>query len=195
MSYRKLLRVIGGQDLEINLNKIAESMSKAEWAAPDLTNIFSEGGVYAYPVTANEVTTTYDIDSTGTSIKTIVAGGTGIDYKIEPDGKVPLLAAASATAIFGTESSVTNCMLMLVELPTTTYTNVSLTLASGSAAALTEDNVIEGNDVCYLAFPLGVYDSDGTTTPKYASFTLTYNGKSVKYEFDLTDITLEVAAG
>lgn len=187
---------MGGQDLEANLNKIAESMSKSEWAAPDLTNIFSEGGVYAYPVTANEVTTTYDIDSTGTSIKTIVAGTTsGVDYKIEPDGEVPLLAAASATAIFGAESGVTNCMLMLVELPTTTYANVSLTLASGSPAALTEDNVIEGDDVCYLAFPLGVYVSEETTTPKYATFTLTYNGKSVKYEFDLTDITLETSAG
>jgi len=196
VSYRKLLRIVGGEDLEINLKKISQSMSKAAWLAPDLTNIISHGGVYAYPITANDVTTTYNIDSTGTTIKTIVAGTTsGVDYKVEPDGEVPLLAAASATAIFGAESGVTNCMLMLVELPTTTYTNVSLTLASGSPVALTEDNVIEGDDLCYLAFPLGVYDSEGTTTPKYASFTLTYNGKSVKYEFDLTDITLETAAG
>lgn len=193
MSYRKLLRVIGGQDLEANLNKIAYSMSKAAWLAPDLTNIISQGGVYAYPVTANDVTTTYDIDSTGTTIKTIVAGTTsGVDYKVEPDGKVPLLAAESAAAIFGAETSVTNCMVMMIELPTTTYANVTLTLDAGSPAALTEDNVIIGEDVCYYAFPLGLYDSTGITSVN-SKITLTYNGKAVAYEFDLTDVTLEVA--
>jgi len=192
MSYRKLLPVIGGNDLETNLNAIADAMSKQAWLYPDLTNIFSHGGVYAYPVLSGETVTTYNINSTGTSIKTIVAGGTGIQYKIEPDGKVPLLAAASAKAIFGADTSVTNCMLMLVELPTRDYKKVNLTLASGSPAALTAQNVIDGEDVTYLAYPLGVYDSSGTTTA-YATFTLTYNGNSVKYEFDLTDITLETA--
>lgn len=190
MSYQKLLPVIGGNDLESNLNKIATAMSKLHWHFPDLTNIFSHGGVYAYPVLADDVVTTYDINSTGTSIKTIVVGGTGIQYKIEPDGEVPLIAEASAQAIFGAETDVTNCMLMLVELPTRDYTKVNLTLASGSPAALTAQNVIEGEDVTYLAYPLGVYDSSGTTTA-YATFTLTYNGNSVKYEFDLTDITLD----
>ena len=192
MSYRKLLPVIGGNDLESNLNKIATAMSKLHWHFPDLTNIFSHGGVYAYPVLASEEVTTYNIDSTGTSIKTIVVGGTGIQYKIEPDGKVPLIAEASATAIFGASPAITNCMLILVELPTRDYTKVNLTLASDSPAALTARNVIEGEDVTYLAFPFGVYDDSGTTT-KYATFTLTYNGNSVKYEFDLTDITLETA--
>ena len=83
-------------------------------------------------------------------------------------------------------------MLMLVELPTNDYTKVSLTLASGSPAALTAQNVIVGEDMTFLAYPLGVYDNSGTTTA-YATFTLTYNGNSVKYEFDLTDITLETA--
>jgi hypothetical protein len=192
MSYRKLLPVIGGNDLETNLNKIATDMSKLHWHFPDLTNIFSHGGVYAYPVLANDVVTTYNIDSTGTSIKTIVVGGTGIQYKIEPDGKVPLIAAASATAIFGASPAITNCMLMLVELPTNDYTKVSLALASGSPAALTAQNVIVGEDMTFLAYPLGVYDDSGTKT-KYATFTLTYNGNSVKYEFDLTDIELETA--
>ena len=192
MRYRKLLPVIGGNDLETNLNAIADAMSKQAWLYPDLTNIFSQGGVYAYPVLSGETVTTYNIDSTGTSIKTIVVGGTGIQYKIEPDGKVPLIAEASATAIFGASPAITNCMLMLVELPTRDYTKVNLTLASGQAAALTEEKVIEGEDVTYLAYPLGVYDSSGTTA-KYATFTLTYNGNSVKYEFDLTDITLGTA--
>ena len=192
MSYQKLLPVIGGNDLEVNTNKIANAMSKLGWLYPDLTNIFSHGGVYAYPVLSGETVTEYDIDSTGTSIKTIVVGGTGIQYKIEPDGEVPLIAEASATAIFGASPAITNCMLILVELPTRDYTKVNLTLASGSSAALTAQNVIEGEDVTYLAFPFGVYDDSGTTT-KYATFTLTYNGNSVKYEFDLTDITLETA--
>lgn len=192
MSYRKLLPVIGGNDLETNLNAIAAAMSKQAWLYPDLTNIFSHGGVYAYPVLSGETVTEYDIDSTGTSIKTIVVGGAGIQYKIEPDGKVPLIAAASATAIFGASPAITNCMLILVELPTRDYTKVNLALASGSPAALKEQNVIVGEDVTYLAYPLGVYDDSGTAT-KYATFTLTYNGNSVKYEFDLTDITLETA--
>ena len=192
MSYQKLLPVIGGNDLESNLNKIATAMSKLHWHFPDLTNIFSHGGVYAYPVLANEVVKTYNINSTGTSIKTIVVGGTGIQYKIKPNGKVPLIANASAKAIFGAETSVTNCMLMLVELPTNDYTKVSLALATGSAAALTAQNVIVGEDMTFLAYPLGVYDDTGTTTA-YANFTLTYNGNSVKYEFDLTGITLETA--
>lgn len=192
MSYQKLLPVIGGNDLETNLNAIAADMSKLHWHFPDLTNIFSHGGVYAYPVLSGETVTEYDIDSTGTSIKTIVAGGTGIQYKIEPDGEVPLIAEASATAIFGASPAITNCMLILVELPTRDYTKVNLTLASGSPSALTAQNVIEGDDVTYLAYPLGVYDNSGLT-PKYATFTLTYNGNSVKYEFDLTDITLKTA--
>lgn len=192
MSYQKLLPVIGGNDLEANINKIATAMSKLGWLYPDLTNIFSHGGVYSYPVLADEVVTEYDIDSTGTTVKTIVVGGTGINYKIEPDGEVPLLAAESATAIFGKSSGVTNCMLILVELPTLDYENVSLTLASGSPAALTEQKVIVGEDVVYLAYPAGFYDDSGIT-PKYTSFTLTYNGNSVVYEFDVTDITLETA--
>lgn len=192
MSYQKLRPVIGGNDLESNLNKIATAMSKLHWHFPDLTNIFSHGGEYAYPVLSGETVTEYDINSTGTSIKTIVVGGTGIQYKIKPDGKVPLIAAASATAIFGASPAITNCMLMLVELPTNDYTKVSLTLASGSPAALTAQKVIDGDDVTYLAYPLGVYDNSGTKT-KYATFTLTYNGNSVKYEFDLTGITLETA--
>ena len=93
-------------------------------------------------------------------------------------------------AIFGAETGVTNCMLMLVELPTRDYAKVILTLASGTPGALTEQKIIEGEDVTYFAYPLGVYDSSGTTTA-YATFTLTYNGNSVKYEFDLTDITLD----
>lgn len=194
MSYQKLLPVIGGNDLESNLNKIATAMSKLHWHFPDLTNIFSHGGVYAYPVLAGEVVTAYNIDSTGTSIKTIVAGGEGIQYKIKPDGKVPLIVEASAKAIFGSATSVTNCMLMLVELPTNDYTKVSLALATGSAAALTAQNVIVGEDMTFLAYPLGVYDDNSTTTTAYATFTLTYNGNSVKYEFDLTDIELETAA-
>ena len=192
MSYQKLLPVIGGNDLESNLNKIATAMSKLHWHFPDLTNIFSHGGVYAYPVLADEVVTTYDIDSTGTTVKTIVVGGSGIQYKIEPDGEVPLIAEASAQAIFGESTGVTNCMLILVELPTNDYTKINLTLASGSPAALTAQNVIVGEDMTFLAYPLGVYDDSGTTTA-YATFTLTYNGNSVKYEFDLTDITLETA--
>jgi hypothetical protein len=192
MSYQKLRPVIGGNDLETNLNKIATAMSKLHWHFPDLTNIFSHGGVYAYPVLANEEVKTYNINSTGTSIKTIVVGGTGIQYKIKPDGKVPLIASASAQAIFGERTDFTNCMLMLVELPTNDYTKVSLTLAGGSAAALTAQNVIVGEDMTFLAYPLGVFDNSGTITA-YANFTLTYNGNSVNYEFDLTDITLETA--
>ena len=193
MSYQKLLPVIGGNDLETNLNAIAAAMSKQAWLFPDLTNILSHGGVYAYPVLANDVVTTYNIDSTGTSIKTIVASSSAeIQYQIKPDGKVPLIAEASATAIFGASPAITNCMLILVELPTNDYTKVSLTLAKGTPAALTAQNVIVGEDMTFLAYPLGVYDDSGTKT-KYATFTLTYNGNSVKYEFDLTDITLETA--
>jgi hypothetical protein len=193
MSYQKLLPVIGGNDLETNLNAIAAAMSKQAWLFPDLTNILSHGGVYAYPVLANDVVTTYNIDSTGTSIKTIVVGGTGIQYKIKPDGKVPLIASASAQAIFGSDTGVTNCMLMLVELPTNDYTKVSLTLATGSAAALTAQNVIVGEDMTFLAYPLGVYDDSGTKRAARAGLTLTYNGNSVNYEFDLAGITLETA--
>ena len=193
MSYRKLLPVIGGNDLEENLNRIAAALCKTSWLFPGLDNIFSVGAAYEYPVLADEEVTEYTIDSTGTSVKTIVAGGAGINYKIEPDGKVPLLAAASATAIFGAESGVTNCMLIMVELPTMDFANVSLTLASGSPAALTEEQVVLGEDVAYLLYPAGFYDDTGIT-PVYATFTLTYNGNSVKYEFDVTDITLETAA-
>ena len=191
MSYRKLVPVIGGGDLEYNLNVITEAMSKQAWLFPDLTSIFSEGAVFQYPVLANEVVTEYAIDSTGTTIKTIDAGGTGINYKIEPDGKVLKLATASATAIFGADSGVTHCMLILVELPTRDYEKVTLTLASGSPAALTKEKVIEGEDVTYLAYPAGFYVEETAITPKYANFTLTYNGNSVKYEFDITDITLD----
>lgn len=190
MSYRKLSPVIGGLDLENNLNAIAEAMSKQAWLYPDLTSIFSEGGVYEYPVLSGETVTKYAIDSTGTTIKTIVVGGTGINYKIEPDGEVQKLAAASAAAIFGAQTAVTHCMLILVELPTNAYENVTLTLASGSAAALTEEQVLVGEDVTYLAYPAGFYDNSGIT-PAYANFTLTYNGNSVKYEFDVSDITLK----
>lgn len=190
MSYQTLGPIIGGWDLENNLNVIAAAMNKQAWLFPDLTSIFSYGASYKYPVLSGETVTEYAIDSTGTTVKTIVVGGTGIQYKIEPDGVVPLLASASAQAIFGAQTGVTNCMLILVTLPTADYTKVTLTLASGSPAALTEYNVIEGEDVCFLAYPAGFYDDSGIT-PAYATFTLTYNGNSVKYEFDVTDITLK----
>lgn len=193
MSYRKLLQVVGGNDLESNLNDISAAIGKLNWLNPDLGSIFSQGGVYAYPVLSGQTVTTYNVDSTGTSIKTIVVGGTGIQYKIEPDGEVPLIAEASATAIFGASPAITNAMMILVELPTQDYTKVSLTLASGSATALTAQKVIVGDDVTYLAYPAGFYDNSGTIAPKYATFTLTYNGNSVKYEFDITDITLATA--
>lgn len=193
MSYRKLLPVIGGNDLEENLNRIAAALCKTSWLFPGLDNIFSQGGAYEYPVLADDEVTEYTIDSTGTSIKTIVAGGTGINYKIEPDGEVPLLAATSAKAIFGDSTDVTNCMLIMVELPTMDFADVSLTQANGSPAALTEEQVVVGEDVAYLLYPVGLYDSSGIT-PAYANFTLTYNGNSVKYEFDVTDITLKTAA-
>lgn len=186
--------VIGGNDLEENLNRIAAALCKTSWLFPGLDNIFSQGGAYKYPVLADDEVTEYTINSTGTSVKTIVAGGTGINYKIEPDGEVPLLAATSAKAIFGDSTDVTNCMLIMVELPTMDYKKVILTLASGTPAALTDENVLVGEDVAYLLYPAGFYDSSGIT-PSYATFTLTYNGNSVKYEFDVTDITLEVAAG
>ena len=99
-------------------------------------------------------------------------------------------AAASAAAIFRRGNVRYACMLILVELPTNDYEKVTLTLASGSAAALTEEQVLVGEDVTYLAYPAGFYDSTGIT-PAYANFTLTYNGNSVKYEFDVSDITLD----
>ena len=194
MSYRKLLPVIGGNDVETNLNSIAAALCKLAWLYPGLDNIFSVGAAYEYPVLADDEVTEYTIDSTGTSVKTITVGGAGINYKIEPDGDVPLLAATSAKAMFGDSTDVTNCMLIMVELPTMDFADVSLTLASGSPAALTEEQVVLGEDVAYLLYPAGFYDSSGIT-PAYATFTLTYNGNSVKYEFDVTDITLETAAG
>lgn len=195
MSYRKLLRVIGGEDLEKNLNRIAQSMSKTAWLSPDLTNIFSHGDAYEYPVTVNDVTGTYKINSIGTSISTIVAGTTaGVDFKVKPLGQVKLLAATSAKAIFGDATDVTNCMLMMIELPTLSYTSVKAALDSEAAAALTEDNVILGEDVCYYAYPIGLYDSSGTTTSANAKITLSYNGKNVKYEFDLSGVTLQTGS-
>ena len=165
--------MIGGNDLETNLNAIADAMSKQAWLFPDLTNIFSHGGVYAYPVLSGETVTEYDIDSTGTSIKTIVVGDTGIQYKIEPDGKVPLIAEASATAIFGASPAITNCMLIWLNCRRAITPKVNLTLAR--VLLRSDDKMLSLGEITYLAYPLGVYDDSGAAT-KYATFTLTYNG-------------------
>lgn len=191
MESRKLLQVIGGKDLEDNFKQVAQSMSMLgyHYPAPN-ENILSQGGVYAYPVTAGETTTTYEIDSTGTSIDTIVAGTTsGCTYKIKPKGEVKKIESATSTAIFGA-STYTHCMLVLIELPTMDYENVKVALGSGAATALTKDNVILGSDVCYYVLPLGLYDNSGTT-PSSATYTITYNGDSLKNEFDVSGVTLE----
>ena len=173
MSYRKLLPVIGATIWRKTLTASPPRCAKTSWLFPGLDNIFSHFWAYKYPVLADDEVTEYTIDSTGTSVKTIVAGGTGINYKIEPDGEVPLLAATSAKAIFGDSTDVTNCMLIMVELPTMDFADVSLTQANGSPAALTEEQVVVGEDVAYLLYPVGLYDSSGIT-PAYANFTLTY---------------------
>lgn len=191
MILQKMLRVIGGKDLEENFKRAAMAASKIAYHYPEPeVNIASQGGVYAYPVTAGETTTTYEIDSTGTSIDTIVAGTTsGCTYKIKPKGEVKKIESATSTAIFGA-STYTHCMLVLIELPTMDYENVKVALGSGAATALTADNVIVGSDVCYYVLPLGLYDNSGTT-PSSATYTITYNGDSLKNEFDVSGVTLE----
>lgn len=192
LEYKKLLRVVGGKDLKDNFDMIAQSMSTVafHYPAPE-KNILSQGGEYDYPVTSGEETTTYEIDSTGTEIEKIVAGtSSGCTYKIKPKGEVKKIDSATSTAIFGA-STYTNCMLVLVELPTMKYTDVKVALGAGEAAALTKDNVIVGEDVCYYVLPLGLYDDSGTTTPSYSTYTITYNGDSLKNEFDVSGVTLE----
>ena len=191
MILQKMLRVIGGKDLEENFKRAAIAASKIGFHYPEPeVNIASQGGVYAYPVTAGETTTTYEIDSTGTSIDTIVAGTTsGCTYKIKPKGEVKKIESATSTAIFGA-STYTHCMLVLIELPTMDYENVKVALGAGAAASLTADNVILGPDVCYYVLPLGLYDNSGTT-PSSATYTITYNGDSLKNEFDVSGVTLE----
>ncbi|MBR4266483.1 MAG: hypothetical protein IKQ46_10565 [Bacteroidales bacterium] len=192
MNQRKLLRVVGGKDLANNFDKIAEGLSLINYHYPAPNeNILSHGGVYAYPVTVGETTTKYDIDSTGTSIDTIVAGTTsGCTYKIKPIGEVKKIASATSTAIFGA-ATYTNCMLVLIELPTMKYTDIKVALGAGAAATLTADDVIIGEDVCYYVLPLGLYDNSGTTTASYSTYTITLNGNSLKNEFDVSGVTLE----
>jgi len=192
MTLRKLLNVVGGKDLEDNFKKVAESMSAISYHYPvPNENILSHGGVYAYPVTDDTVTTTYDIDSTGTSIDKIIAGtSSGCTYKIKPAGTVKKIASATSTAIFGA-ATYTHCMLVLIELPTLDFESVKVALGAGAAATLTKDNIIMGEDVCYYVFPLGLYDNSGTTTAAYANYTITVNGNSMKNEFDVSGVTLE----
>lgn len=192
MTARKLLNVVGGKDLEENFNRIAVSMSNVNYHYPiPNESIRSHGGVYEYPVTVGQTTTTYTIDSIGTSIDTITAGTTsGCTYKIKPAGTVKKIASATSTAIFGA-ATYTNCMLILIELPTKNYSDVKVALGAGSAASLTADNVIIGEDVCYYVLPLGLYDNSGTTTASYSTYTITLNGDSMKNEFDVSDVTLE----
>lgn len=191
MTLKKLLNVVGGKDLEDNFKKIAESMSAISYRYPvPNENILSQGGVYAYPVTVDTVTTTYDIDSTGTSIDSIKAGtSSGCTYKIKPKGEVKKIESATSTAIFGA-STYTHCMLILVELPTLDFESVKVTLGTGAAATLTKDNVIMGEDVCYYVLPLGLYDDSGTTA-SYSTYTIEVNGNSIKNEFDVSGVTLE----
>jgi hypothetical protein len=191
MTLKKLLNVVGGKDLEDNFKKIAESMSAISYRYPvPNENILSQGGVYAYPVTVDTVTTTYEIDSTGTSIDSIAAGtSSGCTYKIKPKGEVKKIASATSTAIFGA-STYTHCMLILVELPTLDFGSVKVKLGSGAAATLTKDNVIMGDDVCYYVLPLGLYDNSGTTA-SYSTYTIEVNGNSIKNEFDVSGVTLE----
>ena len=105
-------------------------------------------------------------------------------------GVVKFLAGeAASTAIFGVDTY-THCMLVLIELPTTDYENVKVALGTGAATSLTEDNVIIGEDVCYYALPLGLYDNSGTT-PSYSTYTISVNGDTLKNEFDVSGVTLE----
>lgn len=191
MTLRKLLNVVGGKDLEDNFKKVAESMSAISYHYPVANeNILSHGGVYDYPITTDSVTTTYTIDSTGTSIDTITAGtSSGCTYKIKPAGTVKKIDSATSTAIFGA-ATYTNCMLVLIELPTLDFESVKVALGAGAAATLTKDNVIMGDDVCYYVLPLGLYDDSGTTAA-YANYTITVNGNSMKNEFDVSGVTLE----
>ena len=191
MITRKLLRVVGGKDLEENFNRLAVAASKIGFHYPEPNvNILSQGEVYEYPVTDDGVTTKYEIDSTGTSIDSIKAGtSSGCTYKIKPKGEVKKITEAASTAIFGA-STYTHCMLVLVELPTMDYESVKVALGTGAAASLTEDNVIVGEDVCYYVLPLGLYDNSGTT-PSYSTYTISVNGDSLKNEFDVSGVTLE----
>ena len=191
MILQKMLRVIGGKDLEENFKRAAIAASKIGFHYPEPeVNIASQGGVYDYPITVGQTTTTYEIDSTGTEIEKIVAGtSSGCTYKIKPKGEVKKIASATSTAIFGA-STYTHCMLVLIELPTMDYENVKVALGAGAAASLTADNVIVGSDVCYYVLPLGLYDDSGTT-PSSATYTITYNGDSLKNEFDVSGVTLE----
>ena len=192
MTLRKMLRVIGGKDLEENLKKLSIAASKISFHYPEPeVNILSQGGVYGYPVTVGQTTTKYNIDSTGTSIEKINAGtSSGCTYKIKPKGEVKKIASSTSTAIFGV-STYTHCMVVLVELPTMDYENVKVALGAGDAAALTADNVIVGDDVCYYVLPLGLYDNSGTTAPSSANYTISFNGNSLKNEFDVSGVTLE----
>lgn len=192
MKKQKMLRVIGGQDLANNFEKIAETLSMVAYHYPKPEeNILSQGGEYDYPRTVEETTTKYKIDSTGTYIDTIVAGtSSGCTYKIKPKGEVQKIASATSTAIFGA-GTYTHCMLVLIELPTRDYKKVSVTLGGGSPATLTDDDVIVGDDVCYYVFPLGLYDNSGTTTAAYGTYTITLNGNAVKNEFDVSEVTLK----
>lgn len=191
MTLRKLLNVVGGKDLEDNFKKVAESMSAISYRYPvPNENILSHGGVYDYPITTDSVTTTYEIDSTGTSIDTITAGtSSGCTYKIKPAGTVKKISSATSTAIFGA-ATYTHCMLILIELPTLDFESVKVALGAGAATTLTKDNVIMGDDVCYYVLPLGLYDDSGTTAA-YANYTITVNGNSMKNEFDVSGVTLE----
>lgn len=191
MITRKLLRVVGGKDLEENFKRLAVVASKVGFHYPEPNvNILSQGGVYEYPVTDDGVTTTYEIDSTGTSIDSIKAGtSSGCTYKIKPKGEVKKIESATSTAIFGA-STYTNCMLILIELPTLDFESVKVALGSGAAATLTKDNVIMGDDVCYYVLPLGLYDNSGTTA-SYSTYTIEVNGNSIKNEFDVSGVTLE----
>lgn len=192
MTARKLLNVVGGKDLETNFRKIAMSMSNISFRYPvPNENILSHGGVYEYPVKSGDIVTKYTIDSTGTSIDSIKAGTTsGCTYKIKPAGTVKKISSDTSTAIFGA-STYTNCMLVLIELPTTKYETISVKLGAGSAATLTEENIIMGDDVCYYVLPLGLYDNSGTTTASYSTYEISQNGSSMKNEFDVSGVTLE----
>lgn len=166
-------------------------MSKISYHYPvPNENILSQGGVYAYPVTVETVTTTYDIDSTGASIDSIKAGtSSGCTYKIKPKGTVKKIASATSTAIFGA-ATYTHCMLILIELPTLDFGSVKVTLGAGAAATLTKDNVIMGEDVCYYVLPLGLYDDSGIAA-SYSTYAIEVNGNSLKNEFDVSGVTLE----
>lgn len=189
---RNLLNVVGGKDLEENFKRLSMTMSSIgfRYPAPN-NNILSMGLEYDYPVTVGETTTTYKIDSTDTSIESISAGTTsGCKYKIKPEGEVKKIDSATSTAIFGA-STYTHCMLVLIELPGVDYENMTVTLGTGDAKELTDDDVLMGEDACCYILPLGMYDDDGTTTPSYSTYTISYNGDSLKNEFDVSGVTLE----